>query len=175
MVRLRGSVVHTLMRRYVLREEFMLLLTPDTSDICKGLATWNWLDFSEKTFLVANLFGDMFFESNEGIYFFDMLEGTLTVIAADKIELQSILNTKQGQEQFLMVSLVTGARDKGFMLSKNECYDFIIPPCLGGELSVGNLQVLPFLSKLEATGAIYSQIKDLPIGTEITSVELART
>ncbi|WP_217906484.1 T6SS immunity protein Tdi1 domain-containing protein, partial [Vibrio sp. JPW-9-11-11] len=164
-----------LIGRYVLRGEFVLLLTPDAGDICKGLATWNWLDFSEKTFLVANLFGDMFFESNEGIYFFDMLEGTLTVIATDKIELQSILNTKQGQKQFLMVSLVTGARDKGLMLSENECYDFIIPPCLGGELSVGNLQVLPFRSKLEATGAIYSQIKDLPIGTEITSVELART
>ncbi|ELA7884033.1 DUF1851 domain-containing protein [Vibrio parahaemolyticus] len=153
----------------------MLLLKPDVGDIRKGLTAWNWLDFSDKTFVTANLFGDMFLESSEGIYFFDTLEGTLTVIATDQNELQSLLNTKQGQEQLLMVSLVSEALANKLILSENECYDFIIPPCLGGELSVDNLQLMPFLSKLVAAGSIYSQIKELPLGTEITSIELART
>jgi len=164
-----------LIGRYVLEGKFMFLFKPDLGDIRKGLTAWGWLDFSGKTFLTANLFGDMFFESSEGIYFFDTLEGTLTVIATDRNELESLLNTKPGQEQLLLVSLVSEARDNQLILSENECYDFIVPPSLGGELSIDNLQLMPFLSKLEAAGAIYAQIKELPIGTKITSIELERT
>ena len=150
----------------------MLIVQQKPEDIEDALEAWDWLDFSNKTPFATTCFGDVFFESNEGIYFLDSIGGSLDKVAASKSELQQILNTEDGQDHFLMAGLVALARDNGLILEEGECYDFKISPALSGQMDLSNMQKMSFKVSLHIAGQLMKQIKDLPPGTKITEVKL---
>ena len=151
----------------------MFLLYPALEDVNYGLESWDWLDFSDKEPFVATVFGDIFFDSKEGVYFLDKVSGSLEVICESKQALQDIFNTVDGQNHYLMTALVMLARDRGMILDDNECYDFKISPALSGAVEFDNLQKMNFKTSLHITGQLIKQIKDLPPGTKINEVKLA--
>lgn len=141
-------------------------------DIHDALESWDWMDFSDKTPFITTCFGDVFFESKEGIYFLDSIGGSLDKVAASKAELQDILNTEDGQDHYLMAGLVVLARESGLLLEDGECYDFKISPALSGPLELSNIQKMSFKVSLHISGQLMKQIKDLPPGTKISEVKL---
>jgi len=124
------------------------------------------------TTLKNTAFGDVFFESDEGIFFLDSLSGTLDKVSNTKAELQNVLNTPDGQDHYLMAGLVSIARENGLILESGECYDFKVSPSLNGAMDLENLQKMDFKVSLNISGQITKQIKDLPVGTNIGSVTL---
>jgi hypothetical protein len=150
----------------------VLIVQQRIEDIEDALEAWDWLDFSGKTPFITTCFGDVFFESNEGIYFLDSIGGSLDKVASSKSELQVILNTPDGQDHFLMAGLVSVARDSGLILEDGECYDFKISPALSGPMELSNLQKMSFKVSLHIGGQLIKQIKDLPAGTKISEVKL---
>jgi len=150
----------------------VLLIEQSYDDILDGLESWDWIDFSEKTAFITTAFGDVFFESNDGIYFLDSLGGTLDKVSNTKAELQNILNTADGQDHYLMAGLVAAARESGLILEPSECYDFKVSPSLNGSMELDNLQKMNFKVSLNISGQITKQIKDLPVGTSISNVTL---
>lgn len=151
----------------------MLLVKQSVEDIEDALEAWDWIDFSGKTPLITTCFGDVFFESEEGMYFLDSIGGTFERVAGSKQELQEILNTQDGQDHFLMAGLVGLARDTGLILDDGECYDFKVSPALSGAMEISNMQKMTFKVSLHLAGQVMKQIKDLPEGTKITGVKLA--
>lgn len=151
----------------------MFLLHPTLDDFTHGLESWDWLDFSGKVPFLTTAFGDVFFDSKEGVYFLDKVSGKLELICESKQALQDILNTADGQDHYLMTSLVLLARDRGLILNDDECYDFKVAPSLNGEIKFENLQKMDFKVSLNITGQLLKQIKDLPPGTKISEVKLA--
>lgn len=149
----------------------MLLIEQSQDDIKSALEAWDWIDFSGKTPFITTAFGDVFFESEDGVYFLDSIEGALEKVAESKVELQSILNTADGQDHFLMAGLVVAAKDNGMTLESGECYDFKVSPSLGGAMGVDNLNIMSFKVSLHLGGQIIKQIKDLPVGTKISEVK----
>ncbi|MGR9053819.1 MAG: T6SS immunity protein Tdi1 domain-containing protein, partial [Gammaproteobacteria bacterium] len=124
---------------------------------------------------ITTCFGDIFFDSDEGIYFLDSLGGTFEKVASSKSELQGILNTEDGQDHFLMADLAIAAQENGLSLCEGECLDFKVSPILGGPLTVDNLHVMSFKVALDVAGQIMRQVKDLPPGTKIDKVTLDGT
>ena len=151
----------------------MFLINPRKEDIHDGLESWDWYDFTGKVPIAVTAFGDIFFDSNEGIYFLDKVSGDFTVVCETKEELEKILNTSDGQDHYLMSELVLLARDRGLLLNEGECYEFKIAPFLSGQIELDNLQVMDFKVSLHITGQLIKQVKDLPPGTKITEVNIS--
>ena len=102
----------------------MFLIKPSKEEILEGLESWDWHDFTGKEPIAVTAFGDVFFESKEGIYFLDKVSGEFTVVCKTKEELEKILNTPDGQDHYLMSELVLLARERGLLLNEGECYEF---------------------------------------------------
>lgn len=150
----------------------MLLIQQSSSDIEDALEAWDWIDFSGKTPAITTAFGDVFFESEDGIHFLDSISGTFDKVAQSKSQLKDILNTEDGQDHYLMAGLVEAARESGLLLDSGECYDFIVSPALSGAMDLSNLQKMSFKVSLHVSGQLMKQIKDLPQGTKIDGVKL---
>lgn len=150
----------------------MLVIKQNQNDILEALKAWDWIDFSGKEPFITTCFGDVFFDSNDGIYFLDSLGGTLEKVASSKAELQDILNTVDGQDHFLMAELAIAAQENGLSLGEGECLDFKVSPILGGPLTLDNLHVMSFKVALDVAGQIMKQVKDLPPGTKINKVTI---
>lgn len=138
----------------------------------RALESWTWLDLKNKTPFFASLFGDVFFVEPNGYRFLDTLEGTLTSIAKTKEELDSRLDSKEGQDQFLLGALAMAADRKGLHLKPNEVYDFQIPPVLGGPIDLSHVTVMDFVVSLTIAGQLHGQLKDLPPGSKVSGFTL---
>ena len=113
-----------------------------------------------------------FFESDNGVYFLDSLDGSLNKVSSSKEELQEILNTQEGQDHYLMGELALLAQENGLIISEGKCLDFKISPILGGPMTIDNIEVMSFGLSLDIAGQILKQVKDLPVGTKIDKVTL---
>jgi Domain of unknown function (DUF1851) len=143
---------------------------PDT--YARGLESWSWLRLQGKTPIQATLFGDVFLQDADGFWFLDSIEGSLKKVAASRDELLAILNSPEGQDQFLLGGLAMAAEQKGRRLSEKEVYDFTVPPVLGGRIELDNITVLDFVVSLNLAGQLHDQVRNMPPGTKIKGVEI---
>jgi hypothetical protein len=138
-----------------------------------ALESWTFLDLDGKVPVFTSPFGDVFFEAADGFWYLDSLEGTLERPWATAEELQAGLNTEDGQDQYLLAGLAIGAANQGVVPSADQVYSFEVPPQLGGEITLDNVEVLDFVVSLNILGQIHSQIRDLPPGTPISGITIS--
>ena len=65
----------------------------------RALESWDWTDIQGKQPLFTSPFGDVFFQTQDGFWFLDLLEGALTRPWSDADALQAELNTAEGQDR----------------------------------------------------------------------------
>jgi hypothetical protein len=137
-----------------------------------ALESWSWLDLAGKTPRFTSLFGDVFFESDDGWWFLDTMDGTLQRRWFTGVELQAALNTPEGQDQFLLVGLAQGAESLGVTLAENEVYDLTPPPFLGGEFDPAHVAARDFVVAVNLAGQLLNQVRNLPPGTPISDITI---
>lgn len=141
----------------------------DDETFSRGLADWQWLIGDRRLRpLAASMFGDVFLQGDDGVWFLDSLEGSLTRHWADGQALQAALNTEEGQDEFLLAGLAMGAQRRGVVPGPEQVYVFSTPPALGGEISADNVHVMDFVVAASISGQMAAQLKDLPPGTQIS-------
>ncbi|PSR68630.1 hypothetical protein C8258_08980 [Nocardia sp. MDA0666] len=86
--------------------------------------------------IFASTFGDVFFETQDGIWLLDIVEGTLDWTWTELEECPAELETVEGQEDWLRANLGRAAFNRGLRPKRSEILDFAVPPKAGGELSV---------------------------------------
>ena len=118
--------------------------------------------------MFTSWFGDVFLSGEEGIWFLDTLEGTLTHQWRDALSLQAALNTVEGQDQFLMGGLVQAAFAIGLSPTDIQVLSFKIMPAIGGAFDLDNIEVCDLDVSLSIMGQVHRQLKDLAPGTKIT-------
>ncbi|HEY3557108.1 MAG TPA: hypothetical protein VGL05_06585 [Kribbella sp.] len=138
----------------------------------RALESWTFLELDGKVPVFTSPFGDVFFQAADGFWWLDTLEGTLTRPWANAEELQRELNTEDGQDQYLLAGLAFGAANEGVVPAGDQVYSFAHPPQFGGEIALGNVEVLDFVVSLNILGQLHSQIRDLPPGTAISGITL---
>ena len=136
--------------------------------IASALADWNWLDLGGKVPMFTSWFGDVFLSAEDGIWFLDTLEGTLTRHWPDALSLQRALNSVEGQDQFLMWGLAQAALAAGLSPSGVQVLSFKIMPAIGGAFDLDNIEVSDLVVSLSIMGQVHGQLKDLAPGTKIT-------
>ena len=55
-----------------------LTFVPTPQEFEQALESWAWIGLGDKQPVFASLFGDVFFEADDGVWYLDQLEGTLT-------------------------------------------------------------------------------------------------
>jgi hypothetical protein len=139
----------------------------------RGLGSWEWLGLDGKTPVFASPFGDVFFESDDGIWWLDTLDGALTCPWPDPAALEADLRTDDGQDRYLLAGLALAAERRGLVPEEAQVYGFTAPPILGGALDVDNVEVIDFVVALDIAGQIHEQVRDLPPGTPITGITIS--
>jgi len=137
-----------------------------------ALESWGFLDLEGKKPSFSSPFGDVFFDSEDGFWFLDVLGGKLTRNWHSGAKLQAALNTRDGQDNYLMVALATAANELNLHPGDHEILSFALPPMLGGPLTVDNVEVSDMVVSVNLYGQIHEQTRKLPPGTPIAGVSL---
>ena len=141
-------------------------------DYAAALESWSFLGISDKRPLFTSPFGDVFFESAGGFWFLDLLAGELSQRWATERDFSSALNSREGQDEYLMIGLASEAERAGLLPGESQIYSFRVPPALGGPVDLANVELSDFVVATNTAGQIHEQIKDLPPGTPISGVTL---
>jgi hypothetical protein len=144
-----------------------LVRTFDPQAMSAALKAWEWIGLDGKTPMFTSAFGNVFFRAADGFWFLDRLAGTLTRPWDTAGQLQDELDTPEGQSVYLSAGLVWAANELGVVPSEAQVYDFAVPPILGGEQIVANVEVVDFTVALGISGQIHEQLRDVPPGTPI--------
>ncbi len=53
-------------------------------------------------------------------------------------------------------------------LAAADVYSFTVPPVLGGQIELANVEVADFVVAVNIAGQLHQQVKDLPPGSKIS-------
>lgn len=159
--------LHHILHQVTMR--YMLLTKPFTpAQYASALDSWTWLDLSNKTPVLASLFGHVFLAAHDGYWFLESVEGTLTRRWPTSQELNAALDTEAGQGELLLGGLAMSAHARGLVLDEHEVYDFAVPAVLGGGFSADNITKRDFATALNLAGQLHGQLQSMPPGSTIS-------
>jgi hypothetical protein len=162
----RGGREHVGRLRF--NERVDLTRTFAAEQYARALESWAWIGLEDKAPLFTSPFGDVFFRGPDGLWWLDTLEGHLTQPWATPSDLQAVLNTPEGQDQYLLAGLAFAAERQGLVPLDAQVYGFKTPPVLGGAVEVDNVEVIDFVVCVNIAGQLHDQIRALPPGTRIS-------
>jgi hypothetical protein len=139
-----------------------------SEQFARGLEAWRWIGFGTKVPLFTSPFGDVIFRTEDGFWWLDTLEGSLTHVWATADALRADLSTADGQDRYLLAGLALGAERRGVIPAPDQIYGFKTPPILGGALDADNIETIDFVVGLHIAGQIHEQVRNLPPGTRIS-------
>lgn len=136
----------------------------------------DWLPVFPPRFTVwlVNKVGDIIAVFEDGsVHFLDLGAGSLTRIADNQNDFAARLKQGDNASIWLATSLVDSCVAAGMALGEDECYSYRIPPFLGGEYAVENLEPTDLSVHYSVLGQIWQQIKDLPDGTRLGNFSIS--
>jgi hypothetical protein len=83
-------------------------------DYAAALESWSFLELSGKRPLFTSPFGDVFLQSDDGFWFLDLVAGELSRRWETERDLSSSLNSRHGQDEYLMIELASQAESSAF-------------------------------------------------------------
>ena len=135
-----------------------------------------WLPLLPRVFgvWVVNRLGDVILVSEDRtIHFFEVGCAQIQCIAIDQEEFYAKLVQDENALYWLAIPQVDACVAAGKLLEVGQCYGFTVPPMLGGRYEVENLEPTDLAVHYALLADIWQQIKDLPEGTVIESVQLS--
>jgi hypothetical protein len=123
------------------------------------------------TLWMVNRFGDLFTVHDDGsVHMLDVGAGRLARLADNRDHFCSLVDVGDNANNWLMIPLVNECVAGGMILRPNQCYGYKVPPILGGEYHVSNVEPTDLSVHYSLLGDIYRQTKDLSDGTRIRVV-----
>ena len=142
----------------------------DWPDLLSG---WSDTLPSEFTVWLVNRFGDVFVVFEDGsVHVLDVGIGAVERIADNRDHFADQIDFGDNANNWLMIPLVDQCVAAGLTLAANQCYGYKIPPILGGQYSVENVEPTDLSVHYSLLADIFRQTKDLPDGTRIRTVVL---
>lgn len=152
----------------------------DINDYIIAQAGRNWSDLlagwraalpESFTLWMVNRFGDLFtVYDDESVHMLDVGAGCLERLADNRDHFCSLIDVGENANNWLMVPLVDACVSSGMVLESNQCYGYKVPPILGGEYRISNVEPTDLSVHYSLLADIYRQTKDLPDGTKVRIV-----
>ena len=129
---------------------------------------WGWLIGDSCRPLVVTIFGDVFLENEQGVFWLNTGTGELTIVAKDKEEFFDKLANDQMRNDWLLVALAQQLKEMIGVPSVENCYSYTIFPVFSeGSYSASNFYLLPFEEHIGVTGSLHKQIHNVSNGESI--------
>jgi hypothetical protein len=114
------------------------------------------------------LFGDVFLRSEDGWWYLDTIEGSLTRLWESRESMTGELDSDGGRDRYLLTGLAAAASPRGDLtLGPDDVYDLVHPPVLGGDLALDNISVCDFVVAVNVAGQVHDQARQPPAGTPV--------
>ena len=138
------------------------------------LSDWQWLIGKEKFPILITAFGEAFLQdvNDNSVHFLNVADGVLSHIANSPEELKEKLSEREFVSEYLAVQAVGDLSQIGKLLGHGQVYSFKLAPILGGEITADNLEPADMEVHFSIHGQIHEQVKGVPDGTAVKSVEL---
>jgi hypothetical protein len=150
-----------------------LTISPDGVDMNALLSDWEWAMPEPLRPVLLTAMGDAFAQSESGaVYFVDMVEGMITLVADDGPSFQSLLSDRQFVIDHMFPSRIVDLRNAGKTLKPSHVYSHKQPLVLGGSDDVDNVEVTDVSVHVSIHGQIHRQVKDLPDGASIDNITI---
>ena len=144
-----------------------LTFTPNDEAIAALKASWGEVIGEPFTPLLFSALGDVFYQSQSGVYWLNIGAGEASRIADSPEQFQSLLLTDAADEWFLPL-LVEQLYAAGKVPAPGYCYTpVILPVFTEGKYTVTNLNPVPAKEHFEVTAHVHSQIRSLPEGARV--------
>jgi hypothetical protein len=138
----------------------------------EALESWAWIGLDGNVPVLSSLFGHVFLQSVEGYWYLDVFGGSLELLWPDAAALQAVLDSAEGQDEFLLGGIALATDRQGLALAANQVYDFNPPPVLGGLFDVANVVANDFVVAVNIGGQIHDQLRGRPAGTKVQQVTI---
>ena len=149
------------------------LIHQDEKDWPELLSEWMPALPEKFAIWLVNRLGDVFFIPEDGsVHMLDVGSGRVERVADSREDFAEKLDLEDNAADWLQIYLVDDCAAAGMRLRATECYGFKIPPILGGEYRVENIEPTDLSVHYSILAQVYWQTKDLPEGTPIGGVEL---
>lgn len=138
------------------------------------LSEWRWLIGPRKQPILVAAIGDAYVQDPDdgSVHLLDVGGGSLEQIAASVDEFRELLGDREFVTDSFVPSTIVALRNGGKVLSPGQVYSYIQPPVLGGAYSTENLESTDVSVHFSLLGQIHRQVKDLPDGTPIESIQI---
>lgn len=129
---------------------------------------WSWKGFEPVAVVAENDFGNVIFEDSDGGFWrICPEECSCERVAADKLELETLLAQPEFLEDWNMHNVVADARDACGPLTNGKKYSLKMPACFGGSYAAENYAIVPFGELISFSGSLAFQAKEMPDGTQV--------
>ena len=113
-------------------------------------------------------FGDWFLLDDDGsVHFLDLVAGKLSKAAETGDEFRRTMKLPEKLDEWFMAGLVESLLECGMVLGPGECYGYKLPPIVGGQLEVENIEPTDIVIHQSLLSQIHEQTRNLPEGTKI--------
>lgn len=137
------------------------------------LDDWRWLVGSDVQLLLVSAFGDLFLRDRGGqVHWLETGAARYKPIAASVDEFQRNMQQRECADSWFSPEVVGDLITRGMRLQPNECYSYIKPPQLGGDLGIDNVETTDLEVHCSMFGQIAKQVKDLPPGAKIGKIKI---
>ena len=145
------------------------LIDPEGKDWAELLSGWMPQLPASFTVWLVNRFGDVFIVASDGsVQMLDLSLGNITRVADDREDFARRIDLDGNADDWLMIPLVERCVAEGIVLRPNQCYSYKIPPILGGDYAVHNIEPADLSVNYSFTADICSQAKVLADGTKVS-------
>lgn len=136
------------------------------------LDDWHWLIGKNKIPLLITASGDAFLQdlSNNTIHFLDVCGGAIYKVAETASEFNSLLGQQKFVGDYFALEMVRELRASGIQLHPGQVYSFKVPPALGGDGTVENVEATDISVHFSIAGQIHAQICKVKPGTKVGSI-----
>lgn len=133
------------------------------------LKDWQWLIGLSKLPILLTAAGDAFVQdADDGtVYFLDVGRGEIHAVAGSDEELRSLLASKDFVVNYLAVQMVGAMMQAGRRLEPGQIYRFKVPPVLGGQYDLNNVEATEIAVHFSLAGQLHEKVRNLPPGTPI--------
>ena len=150
-----------------------LTINPNGIDMDTLLSEWTWAMPEPLRPVLLTAMGDAFAQGASGaVYFVDMVEGIIRVVADDGESFQQLLRNNQFVTDHLFPSRIVQYRNAGLTLGPKQVYSHKQLLALGGADDIANVETSDVCVHISIHGQVHRQIKDLPDGTPISKIKM---
>jgi hypothetical protein len=136
------------------------LIDQTESDWPLLLTYWASVLPPEFTLWLVNRFGDLFVVLDDGtVQMLDVGLASISRVADSKEEFASLLGVGDNAIRWLLMPLVDSCVANGLTLKSNQCYGFKVPPVLGGNHGLQNIELTDLAVHYSSLAEIHRQFR----------------